>query len=99
MTTSEQKSSPATKRVCTPEIKEAGTLPAIETASPVGWKRYIGLEGTLIGIRRFGASVSYKVLAEEFGKCGSTRPQTARSVSEKSNLQPRINNLQTILSL
>ena len=79
MTTSEQKSSPATKRACLPEIRETGTPPAIETASPVGWKRYIGLEGELIGIRRFGASVSYKVSAERFGKRGSTRPHTARS--------------------
>jgi transketolase len=79
MTTSGQKSSPATERMCKPEIRETGIPPAIETASPVGWKRYIGLEGELIGIRRFGASVSYKVLAERFGKRGSTRPQTARS--------------------
>jgi len=57
VTTSGQKSSPATKRMCMPEIGETETPSAIEAVSTFGWKRYIRSEGTLIGMRRFGASV------------------------------------------
>jgi len=39
----------------------------IEAASPFGWERYIGPKGAMIGMRRFGASAPYKVLAEKFG--------------------------------
>lgn len=40
---------------------------AIEAASPFGWERYVGPKGAVIGMRRFGASAPYKVLAEKFG--------------------------------
>ena len=40
---------------------------AIEAASPLGWERYVGPRGAVIGMRRFGASAPYKVLAEKFG--------------------------------
>jgi transketolase len=40
---------------------------AIEAASPFGWERYVGREGRAYGIRRFGASAPYKVIAEKLG--------------------------------
>lgn len=40
---------------------------AIEAASPFGWERYVGSQGAVIGMNRFGASAPYKVLAEKFG--------------------------------
>jgi transketolase len=40
---------------------------AIEAASPFGWERYVGPQGAIIGIARFGASAPYKVLTEKFG--------------------------------
>ena len=40
---------------------------AIEAAVPLGWERYVGLKGAVIGMTRFGASAPYKVLAEKFG--------------------------------
>jgi transketolase len=40
---------------------------AIEAASPLGWERYVGIKGAVIGMRRFGASAPYKALAENFG--------------------------------
>ncbi len=40
---------------------------AIEAASPLGWERYVGHQGAVIGMRRFGASAPHKVLAEKFG--------------------------------
>ncbi|HEX5422351.1 MAG TPA: hypothetical protein VFW94_02290, partial [Candidatus Acidoferrales bacterium] len=40
---------------------------AIEAGSPLGWERYVGREGVVIGMTRFGASAPYKILAEKFG--------------------------------
>jgi transketolase len=40
---------------------------AIEAASPFGWERYIGPQGKVIGVNRFGASAPYQVIAEHFG--------------------------------
>ena len=40
---------------------------AIEAASPFGWERYVGTQGAVLGMNRFGASAPYKVLAEKFG--------------------------------
>jgi transketolase len=40
---------------------------SIEAASPVGWQRYVGLEGTAIGVPHFGASAPAKVIYEQFG--------------------------------
>lgn len=40
---------------------------AIEAASPFGWDRYVGPQGAVMGMTRFGASAPYKVLAEKFG--------------------------------
>lgn len=40
---------------------------AIEAATPFGWERYVGTEGIVIGMTRFGASAPAKVLAEKFG--------------------------------
>ena len=40
---------------------------AIEAAVPLGWERYIGQQGAVIALDRFGASAPYKVLAEQWG--------------------------------
>ncbi|HEX7184352.1 MAG TPA: transketolase [Thermoanaerobaculia bacterium] len=40
---------------------------AVEAAIPFGWHKYVGLEGEIHGIERFGASSPYKDLAREFG--------------------------------
>jgi transketolase len=40
---------------------------AVEAAVPLGWERYVGPQGKIIGMNRFGASAPYKVLAEKFG--------------------------------
>lgn len=39
----------------------------VEAASSLGWCKYAGEEGLIIGIDRFGASAPYKELAEKFG--------------------------------
>src|SRR3984957_20025416 len=40
---------------------------AIEAASPMGWDKYIGEKGVMIGMRRFGASAPYETLYQKFG--------------------------------
>ena len=40
---------------------------AVEAGSSLGWEKYIGRCGKMIGMDRFGASAPYKVLAEKFG--------------------------------
>jgi transketolase len=40
---------------------------AIEAASPFGWHKYVGLDGEIQGIERFGASAPAKQLYEPFG--------------------------------
>ena len=40
---------------------------AVEAGSPLGWERYVGSYGSIIGIDRFGASAPYQRLKTEFG--------------------------------
>ena len=40
---------------------------SIEAATPLGWERYVGLEGTAIGVPHFGASAPGKVIYEHLG--------------------------------
>ncbi|WKZ32415.1 MAG: transketolase [Thermodesulfobacteriota bacterium] len=50
---------------------------AVEAASPMGWHRYTGIDGAVIGIDRFGASAPYKIVFEKYGL-------TAGNVAEKA---------------
>jgi transketolase len=43
---------------------------AVEQASTLGWERYTGLRGTIIGMRTFGASAPLKELQVKFGFTG-----------------------------
>ncbi|MBU2609240.1 MAG: transketolase [Chloroflexi bacterium] len=40
---------------------------SIEAATPLGWERYVGLDGVAIGVPRFGASAPQKVVYEQLG--------------------------------
>lgn len=40
---------------------------ALEAGSPLGWERYVGREGKIIGLDHFGASAPPHVLQEKFG--------------------------------
>ena len=53
---------------------------AIEPASPLGWDRYVGAKGAVIGITRFGASAPYKVLAEKLGFTAANIVQRAHEL-------------------
>lgn len=66
-----------------PQRYQASVLPSdacivsIEAGRSDGWYRFVGRDGLVIGIDRFGASAPYKVLAEKFGFTG---PQVAERV-------------------
>ena len=51
------------QRVLPSEIK---ARVSIEASSPLGWERYVGLEGKAIGVPHFGASAPGEVLYEKF---------------------------------
>jgi transketolase len=40
---------------------------AVEAGASLGWERYVGLDGKVIGIDRFGASAPYKIIFEHLG--------------------------------
>ncbi len=50
--------------VLPPEIK---ARLAVEAGSPMGWERYVGCEGAVIGLDHFGASAPGDVLMDKFG--------------------------------
>jgi len=57
-----------------PEAYKDSVLPpsfkarvTVEQASALGWERYAGSEGAILGMRTFGASAPLKVLQKEFG--------------------------------
>ena len=57
---------------------------AIEVAVPLGWERYVGLDGEIIGLARFGASAPYQVLAEKLGFVAEEVSSRAMSCLERS---------------
>lgn len=49
----------------------------VEAASEFGWHKYVGIDGLILGMKSFGESAPYQVLAEKFGF-------TAEAVAEKT---------------
>ena len=47
--------------------KHVGARLAVEAGAGLGWDRYVGFEGAVISMERFGASAPYKILFEKFG--------------------------------
>jgi transketolase len=56
---------------------------AVEAGVPLGWERYVGLQGEIIALNRFGASAPYKVLAEKFGFTAQTVAARAKACLEQ----------------
>lgn len=52
------------EKVLPPEIR---TRVAIEAAHPMSWYRWVGLDGAVVGLERFGASAPYERLYQELG--------------------------------
>ena len=57
---------------------------AIEQASTLGWDRYVGDGGAVIGMHTFGASAPLKQLLEKFG----FTPERVAQVARASESQP-----------
>ena len=53
---------------------------SIEAASPFGWERYVGSDGAIIGINRFGASAPGATMMREFGFTPERIVETAKAV-------------------
>ena len=52
----------------------------VEEASPIGWDRYAGPKGIVLGIKTFGLSAPLKVVSEHFGFTPEHVAQTAKQV-------------------
>ena len=61
---------------------------AIEAASPLGWERYVGLDGVTIGIPHFGASAPGAVLYERFGLTAQRVAEAATELVERDRARP-----------
>ena len=59
----DEQSSEYKAKVLPPEIK---TRISIEAGTPIGWERYVGLEGEAIGISEFGMSAPGELLFKNF---------------------------------
>jgi transketolase len=59
----------------------------IEAATPFGWERYVGSEGAIIGVNRFGASAPGPVVMREFGFTPEHVVETAKALLEKGRRQ------------
>jgi transketolase len=57
---------------------------AVEAASPMGWHRWVGEQGDIVAMERFGASAPAKVLYERFGFTGQAIADRARAVLERT---------------
>ena len=56
---------------------------AVEAGVPLGWERYVGPQGDIVGLNRFGASAPYKVLYEQFGFTGENVALRALALLDK----------------
>jgi transketolase len=56
---------------------------SIEAASPMGWERYVGLNGRIIGLPHFGASAPAATLYEKFGLTAQRVIEEAKSTLQQ----------------
>jgi transketolase len=57
---------------------------AIEAGTPMGWERYVGLDGVTLGISRFGASAPAAVLYEKFGLTAQRMADEAEALVKRN---------------
>jgi transketolase len=53
---------------------------SVEAGSPLGWERYVGLEGAIIGLNRFGASAPGEIVMRELGFTPEHIVKVAKSI-------------------
>ena len=59
---------------------------AVEAGVRMGWERYVGQQGDVVSIERFGASAPYKVLWEKFGFTGPAVAERALCLLNKAKM-------------
>ncbi|HEY4304195.1 MAG TPA: transketolase [Gemmatimonadaceae bacterium] len=57
---------------------------AIEAAHPMSWYEWVGSNGKVLGLTRFGASAPYETVYKELGITVDRLVETARALAEKS---------------
>lgn len=79
-----------------PEDYRESVLPAgvtarvsIEEAATLGWERYVGPDGAMIGMHTFGSSAPLKDVQTEFGFTPEKVVETAREVLERAGGRSR----------
>jgi transketolase len=65
-------------------LPKVTTRLAIEAGVALGWERYLGLEGEIVALDRFGASAPYNVLAEKFGFTAEAVAARAKALLERT---------------
>jgi transketolase len=60
--------------------KEVRARVAVEAGIKLGWEHYVGLDGVVVGLDRFGASAPAKVLYEKFGITAESIAQAAKAL-------------------
>ena len=55
---------------------------AIEAGSPLGWERYVGTDGDILGVDGFGASAPYSDLTQRYGFTVENLVQRVKSLLE-----------------
>jgi transketolase len=60
---------------------------AVEAASPLGWERWVGQHGEVLGLDRFGASAPYTDIYEHLNFTPQFIAQRARDLVERSSQQ------------
>ncbi len=69
------------RKVLPPEVR---ARVAIEAGVPMGWERWVGDAGVVIGINRFGASAPYKEIYQHLGLTAEAVVEAARETLEKA---------------
>ncbi|HKA67320.1 MAG TPA: transketolase C-terminal domain-containing protein, partial [Solirubrobacterales bacterium] len=59
---------------------------AIEEASTLGWERYVGSDGAIIGMRTFGQSAPFKDVEAEFGFTPDEVAKVVREVAGQATV-------------
>lgn len=57
---------------------------AVEAGVTTGWQKWVGLEGEIVGVDRFGASAPYKAIYEQFGLTAQRIAERARALVVKA---------------
>jgi transketolase len=61
---------------------------AIEEGSPLGWEKWVGSEGAIMGMTTFGQSAPFKDVETEFGFTVDNVTKVAREVAERATVNP-----------